>query len=40
MAASGFDAVAKGKKVDVEYVTPGIVYMAPGIGKVSAEPGS
>eukprot|EP00913_Durusdinium_trenchii_P034749 g32506.t1 len=23
----GFDAVAKGKKVDVEYVTPGIVYM-------------
>mmetsp|Transcript_731 Transcript_731/g.1340 ORF Transcript_731/g.1340 Transcript_731/m.1340 type:complete len:709 (-) Transcript_731:157-2283(-) len=23
----GFDAVAKGEKVDVEYVTPGIVYM-------------
>mmetsp|Transcript_8961 Transcript_8961/g.18371 ORF Transcript_8961/g.18371 Transcript_8961/m.18371 type:complete len:188 (+) Transcript_8961:2-565(+) len=27
----GFDAVAKGEKVDVEYVTPGIVKMVRGI---------
>mmetsp|Transcript_65573 Transcript_65573/g.152328 ORF Transcript_65573/g.152328 Transcript_65573/m.152328 type:complete len:753 (-) Transcript_65573:170-2428(-) len=29
----GFDAVAKGEKVDVEYVTPGIVHMVNGILK-------
>ncbi|CAK9089471.1 unnamed protein product [Durusdinium trenchii] len=32
----GFDAVAKGKKVDVEYVTPGIVYMVKQILKKHA----
>uniref|UniRef100_A0A7S2BVB4 Uncharacterized protein n=1 Tax=Alexandrium andersonii TaxID=327968 RepID=A0A7S2BVB4_9DINO len=29
----GFDAVAKGEKVDVEYVTPGMVHMAKDILK-------
>lgn len=32
----GFDAVAKGEKVDVEYVTPGIVYMVKQILKQHA----